>query len=218
MIHLLAPTEHKLHEHFTSTTDRWQVSSLPERHGCDIVSLTGRGMVGYQRKTLSDLQASLLDGRLVSRTCLSYRRRHPSPTHSSSSSPSYDEPSTEPSLTPPSLSTALEASLQSLEQTAYAISQLVPPEIPHDAFVESQRISKMTLQAVSDALSSLRTSGDSSHLSHTPSGSSNPSLESALSRRGLSMSILEEYLSSGQWRWQTLFEYRASVRRPQSHS
>jgi Fanconi anemia group M protein len=40
------------------------VSSLPERHGCDIVSITKRGLVGYQRKTLPDLQSSLLDGRL----------------------------------------------------------------------------------------------------------------------------------------------------------
>jgi ERCC4-type nuclease len=40
------------------------VSSLPERHGCDIVCITKRGLVGFQRKTLPDLQASLLDGRL----------------------------------------------------------------------------------------------------------------------------------------------------------
>jgi len=37
---------------------------MPEGHGCDAVSITSKGLVGYQRKTLQDLQASLLDGRL----------------------------------------------------------------------------------------------------------------------------------------------------------
>src|SRR5271157_3886406 len=64
MIHLLAPTEHDLHGIFRDSNERWKVSSLPERHGCDAVTLTPRGMVGYQRKTLPDLQSSLIDGRL----------------------------------------------------------------------------------------------------------------------------------------------------------
>lgn len=64
MIHLLAPTEHDLHALFTQQSIPYKVSSLPERHGCDALSITGYGIVGYQRKTLPDLQASLLDGRL----------------------------------------------------------------------------------------------------------------------------------------------------------
>ncbi len=59
MLHLLAPTEHDLRTHLSG-----QVSSLPERHGCDVLTLTPRGVIGYQRKTLPDLQASLNDGRL----------------------------------------------------------------------------------------------------------------------------------------------------------
>ena len=39
-----------------------RVSSLPERHGCDILTLPGR--IGFQRKTIPDLIASLYDGRL----------------------------------------------------------------------------------------------------------------------------------------------------------
>lgn len=64
MIHLLAPTEHQLHAYFRRMDLSFRVSSLPERHGCDIVSISKRGLIGYQRKTLPDLQASLLDGRL----------------------------------------------------------------------------------------------------------------------------------------------------------
>lgn len=40
------------------------MSSLPEVHGCDVLSFSPRGVIGYQRKTLPDLQASLGDGRL----------------------------------------------------------------------------------------------------------------------------------------------------------
>jgi ERCC4-type nuclease len=61
---LVAPTEHDLQRHFQSRSIRHTVSSLPERHGCDILCTTTTGLVGFQRKTLPDLQASLLDGRL----------------------------------------------------------------------------------------------------------------------------------------------------------
>lgn len=64
MLHLLAPTEHDLHGIFRSNGSRISVSSVPERHGCDVVSVTKAGLIGYQRKTLPDLQSSLLDGRL----------------------------------------------------------------------------------------------------------------------------------------------------------
>lgn len=64
MIHLVAPTEHDLHEKFRTSNLRWQVSSMPERHGSDIISVTPTGLIGYQRKTLPDLSSSLLDGRL----------------------------------------------------------------------------------------------------------------------------------------------------------
>ena len=64
MLHLLAPTEHDLHGIFQSQSIPFKVSSLPELHGCDAVSITAKGLIGYQRKTLPDLQASLVDGRL----------------------------------------------------------------------------------------------------------------------------------------------------------
>lgn len=63
-IYLLAPTEHDLHGIFTTRHIPYKVSSLPERHGCDVIGITAHGLIGYQRKTLPDLQASLLDGRL----------------------------------------------------------------------------------------------------------------------------------------------------------
>jgi ERCC4-type nuclease len=43
-----------------------QRSSLPERHGCDVLWTDPRnGLVGVQRKTLADLWTSLRDGRLA---------------------------------------------------------------------------------------------------------------------------------------------------------
>ena len=57
---LLAPTEHELQRLLPQAP----ISSLPERHGCDVLSLTPKGIIGYQRKTLPDLIASLQDGRL----------------------------------------------------------------------------------------------------------------------------------------------------------
>lgn len=60
---LIAPTEGELQRILQPNHD-WRISSLPEKHGCDILSLTGHGILGYQRKTLADLNASLVDGRL----------------------------------------------------------------------------------------------------------------------------------------------------------
>ena len=39
-------------------------SNLCESNGVDVITKTNKGLVGFQRKTLQDLKASLLDGRL----------------------------------------------------------------------------------------------------------------------------------------------------------
>jgi len=63
---LLAPTEHELRKYADSEDHphNFTTSSLPEKHGCDLLALTSKGIVGYQRKTLGDLVNSLYDGRL----------------------------------------------------------------------------------------------------------------------------------------------------------
>ena len=61
---LIAPTERQLHALASASEEKWRISPLPERHGCDVVCLTPLGVVGFQRKTLPDLVASLTDGRL----------------------------------------------------------------------------------------------------------------------------------------------------------
>ena len=61
---LVAPTERQLQAIFSGSGEKWRISSLPEKHGCDFFNLTKRGIVGFQRKTLPDLVASLQDGRL----------------------------------------------------------------------------------------------------------------------------------------------------------
>jgi DNA excision repair protein ERCC-4 len=63
---LVAPTEHAIQVELRNNLSppKWKISSLPEKHGCDILSLTKAGVVGFQRKTLPDLVASLQDGRL----------------------------------------------------------------------------------------------------------------------------------------------------------
>jgi ERCC4-type nuclease len=59
----ISPTEHQLLNHY-------RVSSLCEQHGCDIMLLvnprsrTDRKRIGVQRKQVSDLLASMADGRL----------------------------------------------------------------------------------------------------------------------------------------------------------
>lgn len=59
----VAPSEHQIHELLKGSTD-WSISSLPEKHGCDILAPTKHGIVGFQRKTFPDLVASIQDGRL----------------------------------------------------------------------------------------------------------------------------------------------------------
>lgn len=61
---IVAPTEHALHELLAASKEKWKISSLPEKHGADILVPTKQGVVGFQRKTLQDLVASLQDGRL----------------------------------------------------------------------------------------------------------------------------------------------------------
>jgi Fanconi anemia group M protein len=61
---LVAPTEHDIQQFLKDSDESFRISSLPEKHGCDILSLTQSGIIGFQRKTLADLNASLLDGRL----------------------------------------------------------------------------------------------------------------------------------------------------------
>lgn len=61
---LVAPTEHAIHNLLPSLGEKWKISTLPEKHGCDLFIPTRAGIIGYQRKTLPDLVASLQDGRL----------------------------------------------------------------------------------------------------------------------------------------------------------
>lgn len=59
----LSPTEHDLRTLLAPHSPI--TSSLCESNGVDIIITTPRGLVGYQRKTLSDLFASLGDGRFA---------------------------------------------------------------------------------------------------------------------------------------------------------
>jgi DNA excision repair protein ERCC-4 len=66
---LVAPSEHDIQAILresarTSQAIRWSISSLPEKHGCDFFYVQPTGILGFQRKTLPDLVASLKDGRL----------------------------------------------------------------------------------------------------------------------------------------------------------
>jgi ERCC4-type nuclease len=61
---LVSPTERQLHTILSGSGEKWKISSLPEQHGCDILTLTKSGVIGFQRKTFPDLVASLQDGRL----------------------------------------------------------------------------------------------------------------------------------------------------------
>jgi ERCC4-type nuclease len=62
---LVAPTEHAIQTELRLEPNvQWKISSLPEKHGCDLLTLTKVGIIGFQRKTLPDLVASLQDGRL----------------------------------------------------------------------------------------------------------------------------------------------------------
>ena len=59
----LSPTEHDLRTLLAPHSPT--TSSLCESNGVDVIITTNRGLVGYQRKTLTDLFASLGDGRLA---------------------------------------------------------------------------------------------------------------------------------------------------------
>jgi ERCC4-type nuclease len=61
---LLSPTERDLADVLRADHVEFRVSSLCEANGVDCLVLTEKGYVGYQRKTLPDLQSSLSDGRL----------------------------------------------------------------------------------------------------------------------------------------------------------
>jgi DNA excision repair protein ERCC-4 len=63
---LVAPSEHDIQTILTQSPPPvvWKISSLPERHGCDFFYVQPTGILGFQRKTLPDLAASLIDGRL----------------------------------------------------------------------------------------------------------------------------------------------------------
>lgn len=64
---LVAPSEHDIQTSLRQDQEghiRWAISSLPEAHGCDFFYLNPNGILGFQRKTLPDLVASLVDGRL----------------------------------------------------------------------------------------------------------------------------------------------------------
>lgn len=60
----LAPTEQAIRDYLATTDTVWKFSSIPEKHGCDICIPTKAGVIGFQRKTLPDLVASIQDGRL----------------------------------------------------------------------------------------------------------------------------------------------------------
>lgn len=57
---LVSPTDGPLSRILEART-----SSLPERYGADVLASTPRGLIGWQRKTISDLISSISDGRLA---------------------------------------------------------------------------------------------------------------------------------------------------------
>lgn len=63
---LLSPTENEVRKTLAAHYPDYIVrnSALCEPNGADIITRSSKGLVGYQRKTLSDLKASLIDGRL----------------------------------------------------------------------------------------------------------------------------------------------------------
>ena len=67
---LSSPTDQKLGTLLSATT-----SSVPERYGVDILASTTWGLAGWQRKTTSDLTASVVDGRLT-REVAAMKRLH----------------------------------------------------------------------------------------------------------------------------------------------
>lgn len=63
-VFLLSPTEHNLRKILEQESLPYRNSSLCEANGVDVIVKSTRGLVGYQRKTIPDLKASLIDGRL----------------------------------------------------------------------------------------------------------------------------------------------------------
>lgn len=61
---LVSPTEHDILTILKSSQTEYRISSICESNGADLVAPTRIGLVGFQRKTLLDLKASILDGRL----------------------------------------------------------------------------------------------------------------------------------------------------------
>ena len=57
---LVSPTDGPLAKLLESAT-----SSLPEKYGADVLAPTPKGLIGWQRKTVADLIASISDGRLA---------------------------------------------------------------------------------------------------------------------------------------------------------
>ena len=57
----LSPTEHDLQKVLPNAI----YSPICEANGCDIIVPTTRGLAGFQRKTLADLESSLRDGRFA---------------------------------------------------------------------------------------------------------------------------------------------------------
>ena len=56
---LVSPSDWRLAQALDSPT-----SSVPEKYGSDVLVPTKRGLLGIQRKTVSDLLRSMMDGRL----------------------------------------------------------------------------------------------------------------------------------------------------------
>lgn len=57
----LSPTEHDLKSLIPDAI----YSSVCEANGCDVITPTRHGLIGFQRKTLPDLESSLRDGRFA---------------------------------------------------------------------------------------------------------------------------------------------------------
>lgn len=63
---LVSPTDRALHNVLPYfAPEKWKIDALPEQHGCDVLVIAKGMVVGFQRKTLPDLVASLHDGRLA---------------------------------------------------------------------------------------------------------------------------------------------------------
>lgn len=59
-MYLISPTEHDLIKLIPTA----RISVLCEQNGADVITRSANGLIGFQRKTILDLKASILDGRL----------------------------------------------------------------------------------------------------------------------------------------------------------